>query len=586
MSGFEIAGVILGSLPLIISALENYTDVTDTFKRARKYKTELKRIQNDLDAESAILLDTLERLVDGLVPAKQLEELLKDPSSELWQNETLNIRLQSRLGRSYSVYTHSVNEINATIQQFVERLDLDDQGKPRWTENTGLKLFSKRAGFSLQKRAFDDLVERLHKHNHHLEKLINRSVEFESSRKTRKQTSRFQKLGQYAKCVFHALEASLNCNCKGADSHTALLGISRQSSLELHHSDDPVKVQVVVSGRTCPILENEKESSTWQELSLQAVEANSADATVNKVNQRTSTPIPGLVAVAAKPVLSKPKQVRFFGSFVAAELVVPSIGLRTSTQTTTAVSTCLSTAKVQTLLPSLPISKLCEMIRTPPCASSASHRHIADSDQKFLLQQIAHSSSLDNDCWTTLPLQEILEGSPSLPPLTPWNRITLSATLASAVLQLNGSPWLGSIWNNDIFFLRRSDQRPYNEAFLAKKMLDSGKAAARPAQNFIYNETIFALAVTLIELSLGPFKKLQTQEDLNAGNIADLVTACRLVTEDKIEEQYGPRYQAAVERCIELAKSCKSWNEDVQQKLYEGVVSVLEDQAMRQNSVP
>lgn len=587
MSGFEIAGIILASLPLIISALENYNEVIDTYKRARKYKIEIRRIKHDFDAESAIFLDTLEHLVDGLVPPKQFEELLKEPSSELWKDETLNKRLQGRLGRSYPVYTNSVHEMNATIQHFVERLDLDELGKTRWTESTGLGLVSKRAGFSLQKRAFDDLVERLQKHNRHLEKLINRSVEFEPSRRKRKQSTRLQKLGQYAKCVFHALEASFGCNCKGNDSHTALLGLSSPSAMGVCGPEGLVKIQVVISGKTSGALGNQRDSSTWQELSIRAVEADPRDGSADQVKQKCAISVCDPVALPTRPAGPKSRRVRFFQSSTAPQPAAPFGSQRTSTQTKTEVSASSITVLLHSNLPALPISGLCQIVRARPSAPSAEPGYIVDNDQKFNLHQIAHSSSLDKDCWTTIPLQQILEASTILPPLTPWNRITLSATLASAVLQLYGSPWLETTWdNNKIFFLKRSDQSPYKEAFLAKKMLDSGKAAAHPSQNFIFNDTLLALAIALIELSLGPFKNLQTQEDLNAGNIADLVTASRLVAENKILEEYGPRYQAAVEGCIELAKAHKTWNEDVQQEMYDGVVSVLEDQAMRQNSAP
>jgi hypothetical protein len=90
MSGLEIAGIVLGSLPLIISAVEHYATLARTVRSAVKYKTELKILKHDLDAECIIFLDTLERVLDGLVPARQFEELLKNPESALWKDATLN----------------------------------------------------------------------------------------------------------------------------------------------------------------------------------------------------------------------------------------------------------------------------------------------------------------------------------------------------------------------------------------------------------------------------------------------------------------------------------------------------------------
>lgn len=131
MSGFEVAGVVLGLLPLVITAVEHYADSVQTAKRAIKYKTEMKILKHDLDAEYTVFLDNLERVLDGLVRAYQLEVLLKDPVSTLWQEDTLNERLQDRLGRSYDVFAHTVNDMNGTVREFIQRLDLDDQGQLR-----------------------------------------------------------------------------------------------------------------------------------------------------------------------------------------------------------------------------------------------------------------------------------------------------------------------------------------------------------------------------------------------------------------------------------------------------------------------
>lgn len=97
----------------------------------------------------------------------------------------------------------------------------------------------------------------------------------------------------------------------------------------------------------------------------------------------------------------------------------------------------------------------------------------------------------------------------------------------------------------------------------------------------MFNETLVALAVILVELSLGPIEKLQTPDDLQAGIYARIVTLWRLANGNEIGTVYGPQYQSAVKRCVELAKISNSFDEQVRQEFYAGVVSVLEDQAMR-----
>lgn len=43
MSSIEIAGLVLGALPLLISALEHYKDITDPVKVFFRFKGELDR---------------------------------------------------------------------------------------------------------------------------------------------------------------------------------------------------------------------------------------------------------------------------------------------------------------------------------------------------------------------------------------------------------------------------------------------------------------------------------------------------------------------------------------------------------------
>ena len=175
----------------------------------------------------------------------------------------------------------------------------------------------------------------------------------------------------------------------------------------------------------------------------------------------------------------------------------------------------------------------------------------------------------------------------SAPPLTPWDRLTLAATVASAVLQLHASPWLKHAWNNEeVIFLQREGEQLYQNAFVAKLIPDAAKAAVKSPNTVIFNETLLALTIVLVELSLGPLEMLQTPEDLRAGIYANMVTLWRLVESNTVGVVFGPKYQAAVKRCIELAKSSHSLDEQVKQNLYEGVVAILEDQAKRKLSAP
>jgi hypothetical protein len=131
MSGFEVTGVVLGSIPLVISALEHYAQGVSSIKRMIKYRWELKELIIALQTQYGIYRNTCEQLLDGLVSAPMLEELVKDSDSPLWQDPSLNEKLRERLNTSYDNYLMLLKSLDATIEEFKRRLDLGKDGKVR-----------------------------------------------------------------------------------------------------------------------------------------------------------------------------------------------------------------------------------------------------------------------------------------------------------------------------------------------------------------------------------------------------------------------------------------------------------------------
>jgi hypothetical protein len=108
MSAFEITGIVLGSIPLIISALEHYGEGVRTFRRLYQYRWELKSITTELKTEQVLFRNTCEILLDGLADSKVLEELLENPGGNAWRDPVLQRKLERRLHSSYSVYMERV----------------------------------------------------------------------------------------------------------------------------------------------------------------------------------------------------------------------------------------------------------------------------------------------------------------------------------------------------------------------------------------------------------------------------------------------------------------------------------------------
>jgi hypothetical protein len=165
------------------------------------------------------------------------------------------------------------------------------------------------------------------------------------------------------------------------------------------------------------------------------------------------------------------------------------------------------------------------------------------------------------------------EGSPAL---LGRDKYELAVILATSILQLHSTPWMNnSNWKEDVRFVRANDKdAPF--AYIKRSFNEHVQDAALPERGFINspirNETIFALGVTLIELSLGrSLRYFQTEEDLGPNGepnfLTDLSIAQRLVMK-QVHEKEGARYANTVNRCI----NC----------IFDGIDPSLEDEQFRQ----
>ena len=171
-------------------------------------------------------------------------------------------------------------------------------------------------------------------------------------------------------------------------------------------------------------------------------------------------------------------------------------------------------------------------------------------------------------------------------------RLHLAIILASSVLQLHNTPWLGDHWRVDnIFFVTRADQIAYEHPFVSQhfnQVKEKSQTHSVPPliSMIIRNQALYALGVSLIELRYG--KSIQelhkpedgplSSDDPMAAFITEWKTADRLV--DKLYSDVGHYYGDAVRRCIRCDFDRKSnCLDDVtfQKAVYQGVVYILQE---------
>lgn len=129
MSGLEVIGVVLGGIPLIISALEHYKDGTHTIQIWRKYKTELANVIRKLRVQQSRLMNVCETLLEGLALELKIEAMIKEPFGSLWQDDGTKKKLTQRLHRDYGIFEETALGMSVAIEDLKKRIGLGPNGE-------------------------------------------------------------------------------------------------------------------------------------------------------------------------------------------------------------------------------------------------------------------------------------------------------------------------------------------------------------------------------------------------------------------------------------------------------------------------
>ncbi|KAJ0338706.1 hypothetical protein COL922a_005296 [Colletotrichum nupharicola] len=128
MSGFEVAGVVLGTIPLLISALEHYKEGISTIRAWRNYDRELRSLIRNLQTERVRFQDVCEKLLVGLVSQCQIESMVDDPFGPAWQEEKVRTKIEARLWRSFSNFEDIIKDMEEATKEMKTKLDLQPDG--------------------------------------------------------------------------------------------------------------------------------------------------------------------------------------------------------------------------------------------------------------------------------------------------------------------------------------------------------------------------------------------------------------------------------------------------------------------------
>ena len=127
MSGFEIIGVVLKILPVMITGLQEVDGRTSRI--LFQYQHVITSFIRYLDMEHAQLRTTLEKMLSGLVNEIELAQLLEDQQHPIWKDTNLENRMKQRLGpEAYRIYISTMSRVASALVGLREDVGFN-QGK-------------------------------------------------------------------------------------------------------------------------------------------------------------------------------------------------------------------------------------------------------------------------------------------------------------------------------------------------------------------------------------------------------------------------------------------------------------------------
>ncbi|KAF4877250.1 hypothetical protein CGCSCA1_v003779 [Colletotrichum siamense] len=573
MSGFEVAGVVLGTIPLVISALEQYRKGISTMRKWRNYPRELRSLIWNLETERVRFQDICEKLLVGLVSPSQIESMVRDPFGPAWHEDAIQARIKTRLWRSFSVFENTIKEIEKATKEMMTQLNVQPDGNIKWQEETNFVVRElRRASFVLKRSDYAEQIATIKDGITSLESLINRNIQMEPERKMRSQGRLMRLVREASGSVYRALRFGFQCNC----AHDIHLCLASRSALLAQKDEDEDIIQKLIFQLALTYDRAEKAVHlardpcgliSWEEIRVQALpRSTNLNLTPN-----------GWPPKIGVPNMGEPESVGFTMSH--------------SSATTTAACTGQMSTLVfqQSLSPSFSATghvNLCERIRqSQKRLAFDCYGNIRDRSSQLSREfGVYPAFGLGRDQWSTVSLREVLERPLEFPHMSVSAKLHLAAMIASSFLQLHQTPWLPEILtSHDILFLKRGAELRYEHAFVMKglheKLEDTQKGNnSAPSSRC---PPLLALGILLLELNLGrTIESLRIQYETPPPGaprlMYDSMTAQRLLQERQMDSL---NYKSAVQRCIwgEFARQKLDLNdEDFRQEIYEKVVALLE----------
>ncbi len=438
----------------------------------------------------------------------------------------------------------------------------------------------------LSRKSRDKIVRDLTTKNEELQKLFSSSERLSNYRVQRKAPTRFRRIREQASALYHVLEKAWKCPCRGTTPpHQANLLLENRNGTggkkRGSHLEDSSEARLDMLLLFKP--ETNRFPLSWRETEVVLLEPEedcSTPSTASRAKLVSSDPTDsGTNTQWHPPLTARKRKVRFPDVIVHPPAEAESRSVAALAQIHDLCSAVVHGHRIKGTVEE-PLGYLLD---------DQNRRHaFYPSTRPPVFTQYAETVTLGS-----LISSSRWPGEPGVDKarVSRLERYSIAATLASSLLQLYNSPWVGESWSkNDIYFVKAAEgspifDRPYiTRSFKSSLDGDSIASASNASTRDHSVKSIEALGFMLLELCFGeaiedqPFRKKYLGADGQPNDMTDFCTAKQWWQDHALGEG-GPEFHTAIRRCLFCAfapKSTSLEDDELCAALYSEVVEPLE----------
>ncbi|KAI1426686.1 hypothetical protein F5Y12DRAFT_783734 [Xylaria sp. FL1777] len=598
MSGFEVVGIVLGAIPLLISALEQYERGIKTIKyiRHRHRAKVIHSLVMALSTEQTILKNTCETLLGGIIDPKDMKPLLEDPFGPLWQDPDTKGLVERRLDHTLKDFKALVHSMKEAIGEIRSKLGLGpdleekmDDGPIDWGDMIKI---------AFQFSTHEDSLKRLADINQKLHLMMTGNLRNEPYRKVRSQEKLFNLLQAVSRSIYNALKSSLSCTC--AQSHG--VGFSLPTTTVTGRLEDEealvkrLDFHLILANKPQDTKGKARSSWVWDELVLRLAETHMKACTTDGLSAATNVAVRKSGFIRVKFV----KFVNFLGDD-RTEPVIRSPSPLDRGASTASQNLDASLGHIPPPQPEpqqlLQVKDICRTLsdKRPDVKDQNPYGYLLDetAQRRQRFEVYPFRSSYDSDECATIHLMDVFsqKNRPSLA-----QKYHVAATAASSVLFMHNTRWMpATLTIKDVFLISRHGNVDFDEIYLAKKSLHGLEGSTSAPNHDSSSEapgvaTLCYLGIFLMEVMLWkPVYEFWDDEGVDLSGtppeeLFDYTTAKGLSRIkgilERIEWISSPGFKDVVEHCIkcDLDASRLSLDDDTfRQAIYNDIVLPLQD---------